>query len=155
MAIDLVANLYLFKTLSPDQVAWITRLATSQKHAAGATLFKQGDRASALYIIKFGSVVIEHQPKGGEQIQVATLGIGAHFGELSLLTGDVRTASATTAEMAELLMLSFDRLKKLLEDQPLIGARVYKAMAQHLSGRLSATANDLSFVHEKLRTRTG
>ncbi len=152
---DLVSNLYLFRTLSPDQAAWIARLASVQKHAAETILFRQGDRASAIYIIKFGSVVIQHQPKGGGETQVNTLGVGTHFGEISLLTGDARTATAITTETCELLMVGYDRLKKLLEDQPLIGAKVYKAMAQFLSGRLIASADDLTFVREKLKSRVG
>ncbi|MBI1860964.1 MAG: cyclic nucleotide-binding domain-containing protein [Deltaproteobacteria bacterium] len=152
MTNELVGNLYLFRTLSADQIAWIGRLASTQRHTPGSVLFRQGDKANGLYIIKQGTITIQSQTQS-EENKIATLRSGAHFGEISLLTGDVRTATATAIENSELLMLSYDRLKKLLEDQPLIGARVYKAMAQFLSGRLVQTTGDLTFVREKLRER--
>lgn len=151
---DLFAGIYLFRTLSADQRAWIARLSTAQMHMAGSIVFRQGDKASAMYVIKKGLVVIRHRNRGSEEIEVARLVRGSHFGEISLLSGDPRTATAETMESSELLLLGYDKLRKLLEDQPIIGTTVYKAMAGLLSGRLaSTTTDDLTFVPEKLRVR--
>ena len=143
---------YLFKNLSQDQQAWVSRLSTIQRHPSGTTLFRQGDKASAMYVVKCGVVLLNHKTKNGSAAEkVATLGPGAHFGEISLLSSEARTATALTLENVELIMLGYDKLKKLLEDQPIIGARVYKAMAQRLSGRLSAEVDDLTIVEPRLR----
>lgn len=143
---DLLSQIYLFKSLSEDQRAWVGRLATIQKSACGESIFRQGDKANALYIVKYGGVVIKRRTHDSEELEIVRLDAGAHFGEISLLTQSPRTATAETTEPTELVLLGYEKLRRLLEDQPLIGAKVYRAMAGQLSGKLAHTTEDLTFI---------
>jgi len=149
MAKELLENIYLFKGLPADEIHTLSRLATFDKFLGGQTIFSQGDKSTALYVVKYGSVQIHHNSPHGEDIIVATLGTGSHFGEMSFLDGKKRTGSATAVEDCEILRLDFSKLSQAFTKNPIMAAHFYKAMALFLAGRLETTTKDLSFAREK------
>jgi CRP-like cAMP-binding protein len=92
---------------------------------AGSVVFERGSAADGLYIIVSGSVrVID---KNGEQ--VATLGSGDFFGELSLLLDTVHLHEIEVLEDAELMVLPREKLDELMETHAELG-RVVRATAE-------------------------
>ena len=148
MASNLLQNVYLFKELTPQELEQVNGIATLESKLPGDEIFSEGDSAHSLYVIKHGSVKIQHTGVDN-QIHVATLGTGSHFGEMAFVDGEKRSATVTTIERADIVRLEFDGLKKLLEKNPPIAVKVYKALAHFLCGRLRVTTNDLTFAREK------
>ena len=105
-----------------------------------------------MYIVKYGSVDIKRSTTAGDEVEVAVLGTGSHFGEMAFIDGAKRNATANVMETSEILRVDFDKLKALLELNPRISANFYKAVAHFLSGRLTETTKDLSFAREKNRS---
>src|SRR5207249_12098721 len=66
----------------------------SQSFERGETIFHQGSIGSALYIIVGGQVRIYTISVAGQELTVAIFGAGDFFGELALLDGQPRSASA-------------------------------------------------------------
>ena len=147
--VDVLKNLYLFKTMSDQELSLINEIAVSDALPAGEEVFSQSNEATALYIVKLGSVRIYRTLKTGDPIEVAVLGSGSHLGEMALLDGEKRSASATTIERTELIRIDFDKLHQLLEKNNGIAVKFYKAIATFLCGRLRVTTEDLSFAREK------
>jgi CRP-like cAMP-binding protein len=145
---SLLQNVYLFKDLTPKELELVTALAKQETLSAGDEVFTEGDVAHSLYILKFGSVKIQHSGKS-DRINVATLGTGSHFGEMAFLDGEKRSASVQAIENTELVRLDFNELKNLLDQNPVMAVKVYRALANFLCGRLRVTTTDLSFAREK------
>ncbi len=82
-------------------------------------------------------------------VMLATLGSGAHFGEMSLLDAEPRSATARTLEDSELVVIAYDKLRAVLDAQPAIAAKFYRALALYLGGRLRATSSDLNFARSR------
>lgn len=149
MSSSSLQNVYLFKTLTPDEMKLVNGLATNETHSAGETIFIRGEKAKALYLIKFGSVKIRQTTKSGDTIDVATLGTGSHFGEMPFLDGETRSATAVANEAVELITLPYDKLQGVMEKNQSIAMKVYREMAHFMCGRLRSTTNDLEFAREK------
>jgi len=145
---SLLQNVYLFKELTPSELERVNAISRLESFSPGEEIFSEGDSAHSLYVIKFGTVKVKHAGRG-EAIDVTTLGTGSHFGEMAFLDGEKRSATVTAVEKTDLVSIGFDELRKLLDEDPAIAVKVYKAMAQFLCGRLRVTTTDLSFAREK------
>lgn len=149
MSRTLLQNVYLFKTLTPDELGAVSEISKSQTFSAGDSIFLRGEPATAMYLIKFGSIKISQTTKSGDNLNVATLGTGSHFGEMPFVDGEARSATASASEQCELVLVPYDRLKQLLEKHPAMATKFYRELSHFLCGRLRATTSDLGFAREK------
>lgn len=149
MSAQLLQNVYLFKELTPAELSKVESVVKVNSYLPGDEIFTQGDAASALYVIKFGSVRIQQKSSGGDNIDVANLATGSHFGEMAFVDGEKRSATVSAMEPTEIVSIEFDDLKKLLAENLPIAVKLYKALSHFLCGRLRITTNDLSFAREK------
>jgi len=85
----------------------------------------------------------------GERIDVATLGSGSHFGEMALIDGAKRSASAETLEATTIFRFDYGKIQSVLNGSPPIASKFYRALARFLSNRLRQTTTDMSFAREK------
>lgn len=146
----LLQNVYLFKEFSESELTALEAIAQLKAESTGTMLFNEGAVADSLLIIKYGSVQIA-QSGDNNTIMLATLGTGAHFGEMSFLDGEPRSATARTMEQSEIVVIGYDALRKLLDNNPALASKFYRALAQYLGSRLRATSNDLNFARSRKR----
>ena len=148
MGTGLLQNIYLFKEFTPQELELLAQAVKSETYTAGSEIFSEKDKADALYVIKFGSVKIARMGKADE-INVATLGTGGHFGEMAFLDGEPRSATVSVVENTEILRIGYDTLAEVFTKQPSMAVKFYKSLATFLCGRLRVTTMDLSFAREK------
>jgi CRP/FNR family transcriptional regulator, cyclic AMP receptor protein len=146
---SLLKSVYLFADLGADERGRLAKIAEAMSLQAGVQIFQAGDEATALYLIKEGSVRITTLSPSGERIDVATLASGSHFGEMALIDGAKRSASAATLEPTSIFRFDYDRIRALLEGSPPIASKFYRALARFLSNRLRQTTTDMSFARER------
>lgn len=144
---DLLKNVYLFKDMLEDELSRLAGIAKSKSMATGDAVFREGEAATALYVIKFGSVRLKHGARS-EDVAVATLGAGSHFGEMGFVDDVQRTASAEALEHTELLQIDYSDLSRVLKEHPMMAMRFYRSMAHFLATRLRQTTHDLAFARE-------
>lgn len=144
-SLDLLKSLYLFKNLDSEQISLINSIAEVVKINAGELIFDQGEPAKAMYFIQYGSIKIQQKVSSGDVVDVAVLGTGSHFGEMAFLDSKERSAVAKAVEKSEIVVLQYDQLKKLLDENKDVAVQFYKQLAHFLGGRLRMTTNDLSF----------
>jgi CRP-like cAMP-binding protein len=112
----------------------------------GETIFHVGDPGDALFIIATGSVKITIPPDdGSEPAILTTIGPGGFFGELSLLDGAARSATAVALDAVEAHVLRRDVFDKLLDKEPAVRTALLAALAGEIR-RLTAQVEDLHFL---------
>ena len=146
---SLLQGVYLFADLSADERATLAKIAQSMTVPAAFPIFRAGDPATALYLIEAGSVRVTVIASTGKPIEVAMLGSGSHFGEMALIDGAKRSASAEALEPTSMLRFDYDKITPLLDRSPATAAKVYRSMARFLSNRLRQTTTDMSYAREK------
>ena len=147
---NLLKKLYLFKDLSDKEIKVIEPAASSTSYGAGDEVFAQGERAKALFLVQSGSVKIHQTANDGESIEITRLGPGSHFGEMSFLDGEPRSANATALEPTTILAINYDKLGSIMVDHPSVAGHFYRQFAKFLCGRLRVTTKDLSFSRSKI-----
>jgi len=145
---DLIKNIYLFKEMPTESIRLINEICRIETYQKGDPIFSQGDAATAMYFIKYGSVGVYKRTNSGDKIEVAVLGTGSHFGEMSFLDREPRSASAESMEKSEIGILEYDLLKDLFTKNSQMALDFYRSLAHFLGGRLRITTNDLSFSRE-------
>lgn len=84
-----------------------------------------------MFVVRSGHVRISKQVRGGERT-LATLGPGEFFGEMAVLSGRPRTATATALDALSLLELDEGRFETMINKQAEITARILKKLARRL-----------------------
>ncbi len=102
-------NVPLFSTMPPDTLAWVAEAADETSCLSGQAIFEKGSKGDSMYVIADGSVRIHDGAK-----TFASLPQGAFFGELSILDGETRSASATAESDCLLLVISQNSFQRIL-----------------------------------------
>jgi CRP-like cAMP-binding protein len=118
--IQLLSGCDLLRHLPPEEIQQLLPLIRVQYVTAGTTLFHTGDSADALYIVAKGEVDIlsEVDPRSREAQSLARLGAGEAFGEMALLDGGTRTATARALIDSELLVIDRADFEFLVKFDP-------------------------------------
>jgi CRP/FNR family transcriptional regulator, cyclic AMP receptor protein len=124
----------LFAGLSGRALEQVAALADEVEVAAGTTLTREGSTGSEFFIIIHGGVEVTRD--GGV---LNTLGAGDFLGEIALVDGGPRTATARTTTASRLLVLASREFHTLLADQPEVRTGVLLALAARVR-RLDAQA---------------
>ena len=122
-----------------DRVASGTRI---RRFRRGEVVFHLGDPGDALFLISSGAVKITLPSETGDEAILATLQPGEVFGELSLLDGAPRSATAVALEPTETIVLQRDRFRHLMATEPTIRDAVMANMAAEVR-RLTTQVEDL------------
>ena len=104
---NLLAEIELFKGLTPTQLEWVAQRAHRRVFEAGRNVLTIEQPGEAVYIILHGTVKI-HIEQGERAVIVSILGAGDLLGEMSLIDSIGRSASAVTLE--DSLLLWMDKL---------------------------------------------
>src|SRR5689334_7066154 len=91
---DLLRNIPLFARLADDDRSALAALMTRRDVKALEPLFWIGEDGDAMYVVSHGRIRLSYADEEGHDVTIAVLGPGAFFGELSLLDGGPRTATA-------------------------------------------------------------
>jgi CRP/FNR family cyclic AMP-dependent transcriptional regulator len=150
---QLLAEIPLFSNMDDEERAGLLEIMTERIFQPGQTVMMTGDQGDAFYIIERGEVEVWLTDTEGQKVVLDVIGPGKFFGELSMLAGETRSASATTAEELVILELSRDEFFTFLRQRPdaaldvltELGARL-KRTDDILRTRVSKNPND---VHEE------
>src|SRR5437660_9679359 len=97
----------------------------------GTVLFKEGEPGKEMYVVQSGKVNITKRVRDTEKI-LATLGAGEFFGEMSILNNKPRSAGATIAEDAKLLVIDPRTFEAMLRGNAEIAVRLIKKLGERL-----------------------
>lgn len=138
---DHLKNVHLFADLNAAQRERIAAVCRRRLYHGRTQLFHEGDRGAQLYIVLSGGVKIYTDSiESGQETILALLSPGEFFGEMALLCGGERTASAVTiAEQTELLILDQTHFQELMRDS----FELTTALVRNLAERLRKTNEKL------------
>lgn len=141
--LDALAAIPFFAGLDRDALERLTGSMRSRRFRRGEVIFHLGDPGDALFVIMSGDVKISLPSETGEEAILATLGSGAVFGELALLDGAPRSASATALTATETVVLPRDRFRELIATE----AGVRDALLASIAGELRRLTTHVEELH--------
>jgi CRP-like cAMP-binding protein/thioredoxin reductase/Fe-S-cluster-containing hydrogenase component 2 len=114
---------YLSATIRESEVDYLVGTATIKKYATNDILFKEGDVADGLYMIRRGSVMVSRQV-GGKEIVLSYVAAGNYVGEMALLSEAPRSATIKAAVPTEAIMLEAKRFNEVMSSHSTVRATV-------------------------------
>src|SRR5262249_43299208 len=111
-------ELPLFRGLSRIDLAKLLPELEDARFAAGEVLFREGDVGEALFVLRAGRVEVEAGGGAFGPVRLAELGAGDCLGELALLTGEPRNATARALTPIDAWRLGKDRFEGLVVEHP-------------------------------------
>ena len=151
MAVDpaFLANLGMFATLDDDERAVLATAMQERAVKADECLFRIGDPGDEMFIVERGRIELFVKDKAGQKIVLHVAEVGEFFGELSLLDGGPRTATASALDDGELLIVDREDLQQLFRKRPDAALDMLAAMSRMtrksnamLQARVSRNVND-------------
>lgn len=132
----------IFRMLGKESIDFIVERLKFKSFDQNDTICRIGDPGDIMYIIISGTVNICIYSKESPEPQVvATLKAGDYFGEMSLLTGETRSATVVTTEPSEMFLLYKNDFDVILEKFPSISLSMGKIVSKRLRETLSKAAD--------------
>jgi CRP/FNR family cyclic AMP-dependent transcriptional regulator len=129
--IDAVRRSPLFRHLPEDGLAELTARMAHRRYRKGEVIFHEGDPGDALHLVLSGRVKIGRMSAAGDETIVTSIGPGESFGELVLLDGAPRSATATALEPTETLVLGRPAFVSLVDGGHDFRWALLAGIAQH------------------------
>jgi small-conductance mechanosensitive channel len=121
----------VFAVLSAEDRARLAAVAREKLYGAGQTIIRQGMAGRSMFVVCRGSVRVT---LGDQRVEVATLPAGAYFGEMSLLTGEPRTATVSAVGDCLLLEIDAEDFRGIALAQPAVVEQVTGVVAERRIG---------------------
>jgi CRP/FNR family transcriptional regulator, cyclic AMP receptor protein len=130
--VDMLRDARMFSLLDEQELATLSALLESRQFKKGEIIFNRGDVGDCLYIIRQGVVEVYVETTEGEKIVFAENTAGDVFGEISLLDGGPRTATALAIEDTDTLSCDRENLLEFITKHPHAALDVMTAMGKNL-----------------------
>jgi len=145
-----LSKIEIFHPLSKEELASVASNLREQIFASGEVLVRQGEEGDTFYILRDGKVAVSVNDAEGRATVVAHLGKGAFFGEMSLLTGETRTATITAETDTTVLALSKAIFAEVLESNAQIAEALAKVLERRQRENLEKMAKTKELSQDKL-----
>lgn len=119
----------IFEELSQDKWDELSRAVEHRVVAPQTIIFRQGDPGDRFYVIRSGKVRVFRRDGDGFETELSVLGAGESFGEMALVTGEVRSANVEALEETHLTVLSKEQFGHILSDFPSISLTFVRQMS--------------------------
>jgi CRP-like cAMP-binding protein len=109
------ASVDLFAGLDTETLAEIAQATRARTYGNGEAIVRQGEPGDSMFVISSGRAAVVLEP---DRREVATIEAGGYFGEMSLLTGDPRTATVLARGDTLVFEIHADLFRKLGANHP-------------------------------------
>ncbi len=138
-----LAAVDLFASLTQEARHALALSGDEHLFAAGETIVRQGAAGDSMFVVLSGRVRVSIDPAGQE---VAVIPAGGFFGEMSMLTGDARTATVKAIEDSVILEISAADFRALAEANPALIDHVSTVVGTRRTGLEEARASAAAVV---------
>jgi CRP-like cAMP-binding protein len=143
--VELLRNVALLQGLDERALASIAALAQRKQYNARDVVVQQGDPGGELFVIVTGHLKVVSGGADGRDIALNIMGPGEVFGEISLLDGEPRSATAAALDSCELLAIHREPSMRFLESSPKTAIELLRVLTFRVR-RLTERSDDVAFL---------
>jgi CRP-like cAMP-binding protein len=147
---ELLSRFWFFAELADADVGLVMQIAQKRRYEGRRVIVRQGDADGDLYAVLRGHMKVSACDRHGHEIVMNLMQSGDVFGEIAFLDGGARSATVTSLDSCELLVIRRADFLLLLRRVPTISMALLNVMAKRIR-RLSESAQDSAFLDVKSR----
>lgn len=129
---DFLATVPLFGGLDASERQRFAEVTRERTYPKGSVILFENDPGDSLYIVRQGRVKVVLIGEDGREVILGVLGVGEHFGELSLIDQQPRSATVIAMEDASLLILHRDDFRRRVEASPAVAWALLTELSRRL-----------------------
>lgn len=131
----LLRRVPLFEGLEPEDLQRIASTCSERAYPTGATILRQGDLGTELFVLMEGSVRVVHVQAVGVERLIRTYEAGDHIGELAVLRGAPRAGTVIAETDVRALVIDGENLKAILRERPDAAMAMLATLAERISAQ--------------------
>lgn len=144
----------VFNDLTKKDLSLLMEISHLRNYLAGEYIFYQGDPGIGLHIIREGEVIIRRSDDLGHSLQLAYLSKGDFFGELALVDGAKRSASAIAIKDSQIAVIFKPDIDEFVYAYPKKGLKILDGLNRIVVTRLRNINEDYFQLINKLNIDT-
>jgi CRP/FNR family cyclic AMP-dependent transcriptional regulator len=129
---DFLATVSLFKGLDAAELVKFAELLREKSYPKGSVILFEDDPGDALFVVRTGRVKVVLVAEDGREVILGILGVGEHFGELSLIDDQPRSAHVIAMEESTLLVLRREDFRRRVEANPSVAWSLLLELSRRL-----------------------
>ena len=129
IAVERLNQVAIFTPLAGEEIERLANSSNLRVYAPGEAIVRLGREGNSMFVIIRGAVRVEI-PSGAASTVVNELRENDFFGEMSLLTGEPRSANVIAQEETEVLQIKKEALKPIFEDNPTLVESISEIIAE-------------------------
>jgi small-conductance mechanosensitive channel/CRP-like cAMP-binding protein len=146
--VDALSRVDVFRALDAEKIDRLARRLRLAIFGPGEVILRQGEPGDSLYVVRSGEVAVR-LASHGVQRDVAMLSAGQFFGEMSLMTGESRSATIVARNDVQCYVVSKDAFQEILESKPDLAATISEILSnRQVALGESAEASRAPNAHE-------
>jgi len=130
--LDFLATVPLFAGLERDALQEFASITREKTYPKGSVILFEDDPGDSLFVVRQGRVKVVLVGEDGREVILGVLGVGEHFGELSLIDEQPRSAHVIAMEDANLLVLRRDDFRRRVEATPALAWSLLVELSRRL-----------------------
>ena len=149
---DRLNRVSIFAPLSDEEIERLANASTTRIYAPGESIVRMGQEGNSMFVVISGVVKVQI-PELTYQKTIGTLHENDFFGEMSLLTGEPRSATVVAHEESEVLRIDKSGLAPIFESNPVLVESISELVEERralLAAQIEAHAEE-----EESRTKKG
>jgi small-conductance mechanosensitive channel/CRP-like cAMP-binding protein len=115
--VDALSRVDVFRALDAEKIDRLARRLRLVVFGPGEVILRQGDPGDSLYLVRGGQVAVQIGVLGASK-EIATLGDGQFFGEMSLMTGETRAATVVAKNDVECYVVEKEAFQEIVQEKP-------------------------------------
>lgn len=140
----------LFSNLNEKAMNLLARSGKFQRVEKGKVLFLQSDPSEFAYIVRSGNISIVLNSPDGRDMVINEMRPGDLFGELGILTRQLRSTSAMARADSDILVIRSEAFLRVIDSEPQLARRILEITAQRLQ-RSGEREGALAFMDAQAR----
>jgi CRP/FNR family transcriptional regulator, cyclic AMP receptor protein len=129
---DFLATVPLLGQIPPEELKRFAEVTRDKQYPKGSVILFEDDPGDSLYIVREGRVKVVLVGEDGREVILGVLGVGEHFGELSLIDDQPRSAHVIAMEDSLLLVLRRDDFRRRVEANPAVAWALLSELSRRL-----------------------
>jgi CRP/FNR family cyclic AMP-dependent transcriptional regulator len=130
--VDFLATVPILGGLNREELERFAELTREKDYPKGSVILFEDDPGDSLFIVREGRVKVVLVGEDGREVILGVLGIGEHFGELSLIDDQPRSAHVIAMEDSQLLVLRREDFRRRVESSPAVAWSLLTELSRRL-----------------------
>ncbi|MEE4241815.1 MAG: Crp/Fnr family transcriptional regulator [Desulfopila sp.] len=136
-----LGNLWIFEDLDPAEISALNQKALRRKMAKGSILFRQGDKADEMFLIKGGRMKLSKILEDGSELTLDIRKAGDFVGENMFSDEGVYPVSAVCLQDTLTCGFTRDQFEQLITDNPRVSLQIIKNLSNRIAWLTSRVGN--------------